>query len=318
MAEKSGHLPVFSTLRQINMPRNAARLAVPLWRRADLLCRAPGDDQMSIKGPLPYWAILVILGVVGIALVFAPAFFEWQWDHGVVSAIGTALLVSAFLGATIDRWMKTELSKDAINAAFNFVVPPEYISEIRRILSYHFLCVQHEMHYKIMKLDDNSVRVETSMERRIKNIGHAPEIFTPILHLDDWHYQERTAIKRFEIRDGDRVIKIDKEQDEGYRVKREGDPLTVRPGQIITTISVFTETKHINDHVTQVFLTPTVNPRIVVDEIDESLSYDIDFGVINASIDEAAISTARVLQGTYFAPGHMRLRWWPKEHERAG
>jgi len=51
--------------------------------------------------------MLALLGMLG---VLVPAFGEWHWDHGVIRDIGSALLISAGLGFTIDRWLKTEIA----------------------------------------------------------------------------------------------------------------------------------------------------------------------------------------------------------------
>ena len=122
---------------------------------------------MTIRGRLPYWAVLTILAVLGLTGIIVPALREWQWDHGVVNELGVAFLIAAVLGTTIDRWMKTEIAADVFRATLGYVMPKEFHSEIQKVLSFPFMCESHEMWYDIYSLQTDSVTVRVEISSSI-------------------------------------------------------------------------------------------------------------------------------------------------------
>lgn len=297
-------------------------IELPLWRVAEVLYPddpgKAGNQQggnMKITGPLPYLATLTILAVLGLVGIIMPSVLAWKWDHGVINELGVAFLIAAILGATIDRWMKTSIAKDVFEAAFGFLVPEEFKKEIRRILGHRFMCIKHEMHFSVNKLDAETVRVTTSTERVFRNITNSPERLTPLIHIDDWGYNEKSEIiKLAVVQDGKSIEISEREIGTDSTVKATGDQFVIQANEHVSVLIIYSEIRRINDHITQVFMSPTVNPRIQIDRIDNDLDYLIDFGVVDAKIERSTISEVYTLIGTYFAPGHMRLRWWPKHH----
>jgi hypothetical protein len=104
---------------------------------------------MKIAGRLPYWAILSVLAIFGLLAIIIPSIYEIRVDHGVISAIGTALVVAAILGFTIDRWMKAEIASDVFRAALGYILPKEFHDAIHNLISFSFMCEAHEMWYEI-------------------------------------------------------------------------------------------------------------------------------------------------------------------------
>ncbi len=296
-------------------------IQLPLWRTTDLIypsAKREGQsraEEMTIRGRLPYWAVLAILFVTGIAAIIIPAWNEWRWDHGVTTEIGIALLISSVLGATIDRWMKSEIASDVFRAAIGYVLPEEFHSEIQKIISFKFMCEAHDMWYDIHRLDEDegSVFVRVRTERRLRNITNEPQPQRASVHIDEWGFKQPSEIRRCEILDnGGNVLKkmttIDKRPD--FSLKAETEEVTVAPGQTITQVVEFAEVRRGNDHMVNVFLSPTKNPRVHVNTT--KFDYTVDFGVLSPQTSKSAVSPLHTLNGVYFPPSNIRVRWWPK------
>jgi hypothetical protein len=168
---------------------------------------------------------------MGIIAIVIPAWNEWQWDHGVTTEIGIALLISAVLGATIDRWMKSEIASDVFRAAIGYVLPEEFHSEVQKIISFKFMCEAHDMWYDIYRLDEDedTVSVRVRIERKIRNITSEPQSQTALIHIDDWGFKQKSEIRRCEILDGEgKILTNAKNIDESrkFSLKAELKPLS--------------------------------------------------------------------------------------------
>lgn len=69
---------------------------------------------LNIGGPFPRWQILGAWALLGLLLIVWPHLsFEKPNPVGLISeGIGIAVLSSAILGFTIERWLSWDLSKD--------------------------------------------------------------------------------------------------------------------------------------------------------------------------------------------------------------
>ena len=97
---------------------------------------------------------------------------------------------------------------------------------------------------------------------------------------------------------------------DNFTLKTETDNITIAPGETVTLISEFTEVRRYNDHMVSTFLAPTKNPRIHVNAT--KFEYILDFGVLAQQTSKSAVSSMHTLNGVYFPPSNIRIRWWPK------
>jgi hypothetical protein len=83
---------------------------------------------LNIGGPIPRWQILACWAVLGLALIVLPNLvLERSNPFGLISeGIGIAVLSSAILGFTIERWLRSDLSKDVFLTSIAHHLPPEY------------------------------------------------------------------------------------------------------------------------------------------------------------------------------------------------
>jgi hypothetical protein len=133
------------------------------------------------------------------------------------------------------------------------------------------------------------------------------------LAIDDWGFAKRFSIQRCEISSktiGIVPAGIPIEDAETPRISARTKSVTVAPEGTVILVSEFTEIRRQNDQIVTVFLSPTKNPRIHVSA--NGFGYQIDFGVINAQYAKSPVSETYTMDGMYFPPGNVRLRWWPK------
>jgi len=74
--------------------------------------------------------------VFGAAMIIVPPVLEWQWDRGIIRDFGIAVSITAMLGFTIDRWLKTQIARDVFEAALGYILPHEFREEVARIAGF--------------------------------------------------------------------------------------------------------------------------------------------------------------------------------------
>jgi hypothetical protein len=128
-----------------------------------------GEVEHEAVGENTARAHFVIFFVLGSTLILFPHYLLWRWDYGITSEIGAAFVIAAILGFTVDRWLKAELRTDAFLAAIGHILEPEFRAEVSRIVGYKIICEGHSQWVEITLVENNVVRVTTSVERTLRN-----------------------------------------------------------------------------------------------------------------------------------------------------
>jgi hypothetical protein len=266
----------------------------------------PGDRMW-----LP--AILGLCFILGVTLIVVPVVLGWSWDYGVTKEIGTAVMIVALLGLTVDLWLKTAIARDVFEAALGYVFPEEFRAEVRQITSYKFFCERHRLEIKIEPIDDECVRVIWSVERLLKNISSTKEPINGYVHIDEYHFRQASSeIFDCEVRlEGQAGIGYKEIEKDSHTLWAKTDAVEVPPQQYVYLRSKAAEIKRINDQMSLVFLAPTRNPETFVD-IPEHLDCGFGFGTPNEKKEKSKYSHHYIMTGTYFPHQHMSFRWWPK------
>ncbi|HXC27609.1 MAG TPA: hypothetical protein VNV38_06610 [Stellaceae bacterium] len=244
--------------------------------------------------------------------LIVPSVTNLAADHGVVEAIGTAFLVAAILGFTIDRWMKAEIASDVFRSTLGYILPPEFQGEIAKIVSFKFIGDEHEMWYDIEQITSDTISCRVRCERTLRNITNVSQKQNASIHIDDWGFDNKSAIHRCEIHDSDgrlleNMIGVEARSDSTlYAETRE---VSVEPGSTIRVVTDFVEIRRVNDQIVTVFLAPSKNPRVHLN--CKNFQFVLDFGVLEQKTGMSAVSTTHTLHGIYFPPAPIRLRWWP-------
>jgi len=125
------------------------------------------NDAEARAARLERLKIRVILAGLAIAGIISNAISHYlpYWLEPIAKELGTALIVSAVLGATVDFFFKEELARNAFLAAFRYVLPGEFKDEVAKILTYPFIGTDHTWKVKIEKLADFTL-VTTTVEKK--------------------------------------------------------------------------------------------------------------------------------------------------------
>lgn len=264
-----------------------------------------------------FWLTLAGVLASGLVAIGIAANFREPYQH-IVSELGAAMMVAALLGATIDFFLKQAITKDAVEAALGYVLPPVLREELKWIYDQKILCTQHHTRFTIRKLDDQLVMLAVRYDRTIKNISGDPYIFDFPLAVDDWGYIEhpsRIQLLGYQVEDSEPVefketdLKVRKSP---HEICIDDLPsVTLAKEQRITVWAEYSETCRFNDHHVLVFRTPTQDPHVEV-IVDEEVDVLAEFG------HRGKFSTTRLgrhawqLHGLLLPNQFIRIVWWPK------
>jgi len=107
------------------------------------------------------WKLRLVAAVIAGVGVIGSIWHDelpWQWARELARDFSVALFVAGILAASVDTFFKTEFAKDVFNAAFSYFLPEQLKQEIRRIIEYKFLCVEHEMTLKLIPSDGDLIQ----------------------------------------------------------------------------------------------------------------------------------------------------------------
>ncbi len=147
------------------------------------------EDDKGLTWPqIRYWAIAISLGIGGLVALIVAQFLPWQGARFVVGEIGVACLIAGILAGLVEPFFREEFARDAFLAAFRYVLPRELKNEVERILKFNFISDKHVWNIKIEKVDDDTVCITISYERRIKNITSSDQKCRGFYQVFEWGF----------------------------------------------------------------------------------------------------------------------------------
>ena len=150
----------------------------------------PYADLMARRPTL--WWFLAALGTLGVVLivVFTAVHEFTAVTRGVAVAIGTALLVAAILGATIDQSLKKRLLQDAFETLFGYMLPEELKAELNWLSRQELVCDRFELTLTLREIEDRDLVVaHVELARDYRNVASHTVPFRPLLALDEWFHE---------------------------------------------------------------------------------------------------------------------------------
>jgi hypothetical protein len=168
-----------------------------------------GAPNVTLKGNLPPWAVLTVIAAIGTGSLIAGniEWLSWRtepvWAHGLARDFGIALVTTAALGFTVDRWLKLDIAVDVFKAALGYVLPEEFRDEVKRISEYKVLAEKNILIYDITPLaGTGTVCVVGMLERTVRNIASEPQPYRALIAVDEWQFPNaKSEIQECEIRD---------------------------------------------------------------------------------------------------------------------
>lgn len=252
---------------------------------------------------------LIVAGALG---VISHELFSFSWDRNTIPEFGKALIIAGTLGFTIEPWIRKAMAKDVFRAAFGYNMPQEFREQLVKIASHRIICTRHVMEVRIAETMNNMLRITMSIEREFKNIGIRPVLHRAFVHRDEWDFDEKTIISRCQITSGTRR-KVGRQiaQEDATILFRSPRMIMLR-GHTVVCFFEYTETRHRNDDLTEVFFAPTKDPEIRIISYPPWLKVRADFGTEHR-MKVTSIPDRYQIDGVYFPPAHMRVRWWPRD-----
>ena len=240
----------------------------------------------------------------------------WEFAQHLVHDLSVALFVAGLLAVSVDRFFKSEFSRDAFQAAFSYVLPDELKAEVRRVINYKFICTKHHMVLKLTHLGENKdlVRLEISIERTLRNVSRSPENIRNSFAVDEWGFSAmKSGIDECKMEFGSKVLTSKPRKDVGAdAIGMETAEIKIKHDEEVTVVSKGYEIKHTNAEFIIDFRHPTVDPVVEISP-PTGFNHSFGFGVPDEDVRKSSLFERYELNGTQFPGQSMRLRWWPTE-----
>lgn len=269
--------------------------------------------------------VILLLGCIGL---YWSEHISPAWLGSLLHELSIALVIAAVLAILVDRALKYGLARDAFRTAFGYLLPEELRGELQWIYDQKLLCVQHNAHYELGRLDDGSVLVRCTVDRTFRNVSNQNVPFTPSLAIDEWRHGLRRS----------RVLAFGYEANEVSREKRDSEirtetiefgvlrvnvspdldgPINVAPRQVVRTWSVYEEVMAANGQHVSVYGTPTLNPHVRLAPHD-SLIARVDFGHRDKVHAKRLGPHVFQLEGVLLPNQAIRVEWRVKNQDEGG
>jgi hypothetical protein len=275
------------------------------------------DTQLAKFERLRLRTIFAGLAIAGVVLNIVSDYISHyilEWFDLTLKELGTALIVSAVLGATVDIFLKGELARDAFVAAFRYVLPAQFKEEVSKILTHPFISKDHTWKVKIAKIDETVTVVTTTVERKIENRTSSDHERGALYIIPEYDYENFTA----EILEC--AIEMNGEKHSRFslqcytnEIKATSDSkFKIAPGESAKISVKAKQYRRINDSVMETFIDPIINPVIEVESDNTLFEHKIEFGT-KGHYERSEFYNKYSLDAVYFPGQYMYVRWWPKK-----
>jgi hypothetical protein len=271
--------------------------------------------------------ILLIIAVIGAVLIvigtdFTKASSEYHGiDLTVVGEIireaGSAALIAALLGFTVDQWLKAAIAQDAFEGAMGYVLPPPLREPVRWISGTEWICEEHTHHVIIKEINPEIVQITTEIYRKLRNITDRERPIFASLHLDEWGYDQKTVIIDCEIQtlNGTLIKKFKpaKVEKTGSSVRGFTEPVFIGAGDgVIIQLKGIEYKPHNSDLQFAYTNAPTISPQIIL-TYDEAKFYATAYSTGHGENAKHPYLNRFTFKGTLLQGQRVVVRWYAKE-----
>jgi hypothetical protein len=256
---------------------------------------------------------VLILGGVGLlalaAAVTLPGFFA-----SFVPAVGAACLIAGRLGASVDRWLKRELVRDAFQTVFGYILPAELRGELEWVYAQELVCDRFGLRLTLSRTDDpDLLTARFEMSRDFRNVTARTVECQPVVAVDEWFHDGRPSqvLALRATKSGTACGEMEPSPSPSIIVSRQLEkPVSLEPDEHVTVLAEAEETRHLNDAWFLNLIHATANPRVTVDAPD-GVAFQVMYG-FNRQAGRAAEIGRRTwsLPGTLLPGQVIQVRWW--------
>jgi hypothetical protein len=204
-------------------------------------------------------------GRSGLVLILLAGLILHPFWKSAVEHFGTAVFIAGVLGATIDWWLKKQITEDVFSAAMGYELPEDLKTEIRNVYGNKILCTKHVHSVELEDRGNGLVSVTVSLARTLENISEVKQPIVLKLGIDDWGLPIPAKIIEFcYYKDEDQktcLTEAARHADGSLSMQWEG---VLRPRETITVLQKYCEIKHQNDEHLVTFTYATLRPTVSV------------------------------------------------------
>lgn len=257
---------------------------------------------------------VALLGVIMIGGAgYLQEYLPWELPGEVIKQAGAAFLIASTLAVTVHLALAADMAKDAFYASFRYVLPEEMKDEVKRIINYRFLAIEHRAVVEISEIDDDLVRVNISTERKLRNISRHAERICNLFAVDEWGFPgHQSTIDECTMKFGGEIINSEVNPEYADRddaLGRETEERKIKPGETVIFISRGTEVHRNNGVLFLGFGGPTLKPVLDI-RVPIGFKHRCSFGVPGEQFESSEITNRYCLDGTRFSGQNARIRWW--------
>ena len=273
----------------------------------------------SKAGP---WRALIAVAACGVALIAVGAAYASlpRVAHDLMLAFGTAFLIASLLGASVDRWFKQELQREAFRAVFGYMLPEELRNELGWIYEQELVCTRFDLRFTLRPTDDlGLVTAAVELSRDLRNVTSRTVQWCPMMSADEWFHQGRPSrvLALNCIQGGEAKGKLQVCR-EGHGVVGRLSEIAIKPKEQVSVVGEMEETRHTSDAWVLNLIHATADPRVTVDAPD-GISFLVIYG-FNRQIEKVSAIGRRTWQlpGALLPGQVIQVRWWASGSESSG
>jgi hypothetical protein len=261
-----------------------------------------------------------LVAVTGLALVLVSS-------SGVVHDLGLAALIAGVVAFPMDLLARRSLQADAFRASFGYLLADPLREELRWLLGIEVLCTEHRLELAFDDVGDGVVKLSLRQERVYDNLTPSEQRIDLVVHAADWHVPGRKSTID-EITWNGQPVPYGDEPGEYSIVGRGTAPALLgrgpagRGGDQTRGRAVLrtTEWRRYDDQFSQVYLTATENPRVVISAAPAWMRFAIAVhflprkalppGVPDPTIQQLTGPGEKQFEGTLLPLASIDVRWW--------
>jgi len=260
-----------------------------------------------------FWGFVGVALAGGIALTVLTVcshFYGHEVTREVVRALGEALLIAAFIAATVDRYAKDrilrEITKDVSKYLIGYNLPPKVQDRIKELMGTAIIRRDYRHTYIFERTDGNSLKMTIRGEYTIENCTNSDQPYTPRL---DFEPHEQPVLIEFRCDSADQNAFDRIGQQDAGKFNFSLKPLAVRPVSSGMTYKVswrYYRFVKQDDSDLMAFRAPTIDVTISVECPDDNIVFD--------GGGDATVKTLNYWKHeSLFTRGqHLHPRWSPR------
>jgi hypothetical protein len=285
----------------------------------DEVATSNGGDMKKESHSVGHWVTMGLVFVVGSLLLASSHCVPAPWDSMALH-FGTAAVIAALLGMTIDFWLKKQIVTDVFQASIGYLLPKQFQDEMRTVYSQEFFCEAHNQDIDIQLIDSGLVRVTSRIERHIRNVSDETKSTGIGGGVEEWFEQtgaSEISELGYQVEGQPRVelkpATLSKRSFDKGRpiIEAHSEKISIGANKSVIYWMTTIEIRSISSEHHAHFSYATRNPRVSV-RASEGIEFAAHFPRETGSNKEQRSWGTFAFSGLVYPGQEIRVRWWEK------